>query len=102
MGSRLSIDFTEFTSNQYTEVWVTTKIHAPVAGEGEVGGAEHIALVTFIGKERSPEYHFELESFQGKVTLTRDFDYFRYEDDSEAKALLRWLYHAGVCFSVTH
>ena len=106
MGSRISINLSEFLFNEYAELCLTTHsvVTNPDSFEDEdEESVESYARVTFqVHGPKSVEYVFDVDSHSGVVTLSRDFNYFRYEEGSDEQLLLRRLYEAGINFTVTH
>jgi hypothetical protein len=104
MGSRISINLSEFLFNEYAELRLTNHrvVTDPDSDEDEES-VESYARVTFqVHGPKSVEYVFNVYSHAEIVTLSRDFNYFRYEEGSDEQLLLRHLYEAGINFTVTH
>lgn len=95
MGSRIHIKLTELLQNPEIRVDLKTD-HEPLAEVTfnspyqEEEGGELPPLITT----------FDYTVYQGVVTLEKDFNYFRHEEQNSA--LMRMLYEHTVCFTVVH
>jgi len=106
MGSRINIALVDLLTNPNVDVkLLTTELND---GEDNPGGRNSIdttAEVTFYrlsSKQEDLVVSFDYTVHQGRIELSADFNWFRYDDSAPHKKLLKMLYEHSVSFTVHH
>jgi hypothetical protein len=106
MGSRLNIALQDVLN--YPEIQVRLYAHEMNDGEDNPGGhntVETCAELTFRSNEQEDfVVVFDYSAHAGAVTLSLDFNWFRYPNDPDhvSRKLLRALYNHSISFTVHH
>jgi hypothetical protein len=108
MGSRINLLLNDLLSN--SKIGVNLKCHEHEKVEGETSACvENTASVTFYSQVKEGvelEVHFDCSTHEGKIELSKDFNFFRYVEGTDAHSraikLLRVLYENSISFTVHH
>lgn len=98
MGARLNIKLAEFIHHPNVKVEVSTIYHEPEKDfEENEGWLETTARVDFLGIDKQV-YIFDVDVFDGGISLSRDFNFFRYPEENHQ--LIKVLFENGIAFHV--
>jgi hypothetical protein len=106
MGSRINIALVGLLNTPNIEV----KLMTEELNDGEDNPGGHntrlsTAVVVFrpvSSKQEDLVFSFDYHVHQGRIELSADFNWFRYDDSAPHKKLLRMLYEHSVSFTVHH
>ena len=104
MGSRINIPLTDLL--QIPEVRVELRRCVQDGGTDADNLVENLASVTFAKSDATFTTMFDYTIHNGKVELSKDFNFFRYTEGSESdiqnKNLMRFLYKNNISFTIHH
>lgn len=103
MGSRLNVALQDLLNQP--EIQVRLHAHEFNDGEDNPGGHNTVdtcAEVTFLPEDLNVSFDYHVHA--GVVTLSMDFNWFRYPNDPDhvSRKLLRALYNYSISFTVHH
>lgn len=104
MGSRLNIELTDLMSRTEISVKLYQVDLGEVEGDEPTGVLyENLAKVSFFDTDgEAVEFVLDSDPHEGKVTLSCDFNFFRYAPGDSKLKLLRLLYEHSISFTVHH
>lgn len=109
MGSQIRIDLQSVLNNPTVEVRMFSEDlgddHNHSDSTSGMNLIVHYAEVTFKQQSRHARpfvFNFSYHVYSGQVELSADFNWFRYDEDTPQRKLMRALYENGVDFKVSH
>lgn len=106
MGSRINIELGDLLHNIKIETRLLTTELADGAdnpsGQNTLETTAEVIFHSLSSKQETLTFSFDYTLHEGRVTLSADFNLFRYDDQSPQRKLLRALYENGISFTVHH